>query len=261
MRIEDLDQAREIPGASDEILRALALYGLESDQPVARQSRRVALYERALQHLRDTRAVYDCACTRADIARAASAPEPGDGGEQGPTYPGTCRDGLAPGRLARSVRFRAREGEIRFRDAVFGEQRQDVALSIGDFVVRRADGPFAYQLAVVADDAEQGITQVVRGADLLSSTARQIALQRALGLPEPAYAHLPLVVNASGAKLGKRDGSLPLATLGESRIRETLRKALSILGQEAEDGAPREILESALAGFDASRIPKGPAGI
>jgi glutamyl-Q tRNA(Asp) synthetase len=258
VRIEDLDGAREVPGAADDILRALDLYGLASDVPVERQSRRTALYEEALERLRAQGLAYDCACTRADIARASSAPEPGEAGEVGPTYPGTCRDGLAPGRPARSVRFRAPAGAIAFRDAVFGEQREDVACSVGDFVVRRADGPFAYQLAVVVDDGAQAVTQVVRGSDLLSSTARQIALQRAFGLPEPSYAHLPLVLGPSGAKLGKRDGALALATLDEARIRDTLRRALRILGQEPENGAPREILEAALACFDPSRIPRGP---
>jgi glutamyl-Q tRNA(Asp) synthetase len=256
VRIEDLDRAREVPGAADQILRALALYGLESDAPVVYQSRRTALYERALERLRAAGTVYDCGCSRADLARASSAP---DASEEGPVYTGACRGGLA-GRPARSARFRAPEGEIAFRDAVFGQQSQDVARSVGDFVVKRADGPFAYQLAVVVDDADQGVTQVVRGADLLGSTARQIALIRALGLSEPAYAHLPLVVNPSGAKLGKRDGGLPLSTLDEARVRGTLRRALGVLGQPAEDGTPREILASALSRFDPSRIPRGPVG-
>jgi glutamyl-Q tRNA(Asp) synthetase len=257
VRIEDLDRAREVAGACDEILRALALYGLEPDAPVTYQSRRTALYEKALERLRAEDTAYDCGCTRADLARAASAPEPGKPGEEGPVYPGTCRGGLA-GRPGRSVRFRAPEGEIVFRDAVFGQQSQDVARFVGDFVVKRADGPFAYQLAVVVDDADQCVTQVVRGADLLGSTARQIALIRALGLPEPSYTHLPLVVNPSGAKLGKRDGALPLSTLDEARVRDTLRRALGILGQPADDGKPREILSSALSRFDAARIPRGP---
>ena len=254
VRIEDLDRAREVPGAADQILRALALYGLESDAPVTYQSRRTSLYQAAVERLREAGIAYDCACTRADLARAASAP---DTGEEGPVYPGTCRGGLS-GRPARSVRARAPEGEIVFHDAVFGRQRQDVARAVGDFVIQRADGPFAYQLAVVVDDADQGVTQVVRGADLLGSTARQIALYRALGLAEPSYAHLPLVVTPSGRKLGKRDGELPLATLDEARVRGTLRRALRVLGQEAEDGAPREILASALARFDSARIPRGP---
>jgi glutamyl-Q tRNA(Asp) synthetase len=133
-----------------------------------------------------------------------------------------------------------------------------VAVEVGDFVLRRADGYFAYQLAVVADDADQAITQVVRGADLLGSTARQIALGRALGLPRVSYAHLPLVVGPDGAKLGKRHGALPLATLDEARARASLAQALRILGQEAIDGTPREMLEAAGRSFDPGRIPRGP---
>lgn len=261
VRVEDLDRPREVPGSAQEMLAALALYGLESDQAVVYQSRRTALYESALEALRARGLVYDCACTRAELARVASAPAEGDPGAEGTAYPGTCRSGLPAGRTARSVRFRVPADEITFTDAVFGPQRQDVACAVGDFVVRRADGPFAYQLAVVVDDAQQGVTQVVRGADLLSSTPRQIALARALDLPIPAYAHLPLAVNASGGKLGKRDGALPLSTLDGVRVRKTLRRALTLLGQKAPDGTPREILEASLARFDPTRIPPGPVAI
>ena len=136
-----------------------------------------------------------------------------------------------------------------------------MAHAVGDFVVRRADGPFAYQLAVVVDDAAQGVTEVVRGGDLLSSTARQIALQRALGLPTPSYAHLPLVLGSDGKKLGKRDGALPLETLDEARVRETLGLALTLLGQEPPDGPPAEMLAAAKARFETKRIPAGPVRI
>ncbi|HKO55937.1 MAG TPA: glutamate--tRNA ligase family protein, partial [Thermoanaerobaculia bacterium] len=146
-----------------------------------------------------------------------------------------CRHGLPPGRPPRAVRFRAPAGVIAFDDLVHGPLAEDVAARTGDFVIKRADGLFAYQLAVVVDDAAQGVNQVVRGGDLLSSTARQIALQRALSLPTPAYTHLPLVTNADGTKLGKRDGALPLPTLDDRRVRETLISALRILGiEEAE---------------------------
>ena len=260
IRIEDLDQAREVPGSSDAIVRALARYGLESDGDIVFQSRRTALYEAALESLRRQGLLYPCACTRAELAQIASAPAAGDPGEDGPrsVYPGTCREGLPPGRSARSLRFRVPEGEIRFEDEVFGPQCQDVARAVGDFVVRRADGPCAYQLAVVVDDAAQGITQVVRGADLLDSTARQIALARALGFAPPSYAHLPLVLGSDGAKLGKRDGALPLDTLDEARVRETLARALRFLGQDPIDGTPTEILEAALHRFDKSNIPTAP---
>ena len=165
-------------------------------------------------------------------------------------YPGTCRNGIAPGRTARAIRFRAPDEIIAFDDRVVGRQQENVAERTGDFVVRRADGLFAYQLAVVVDDAEQGVTQVVRGADLLASTPRQIALQRALGFPTPAYAHLPLVVNPDGSKLGKRDGALPLPTLDETRVRETLGVALQHLGIEGiAEGSPGEMLESSLRAY------------
>ena len=248
VRMEDLDAPRVVPGSADEILGALRRYGLEWDGDVVQQSQRTALYERALSALRERDLVYDCGCSRAELQRAASAPL---GAEA--IYPGTCRNGLAPGRAPRAVRFRAPEGTIAFDDRVQGRMEEDVSARTGDFVIKRADGPFAYQLAVVVDDAKQGVTQVVRGGDLLSSTARQIALQRALGLPTPEYVHLPLVVNAEGAKLGKRDGALPLPTLDDRRVRETLRAALAVLGIE---GA--ETMEEALKVFDPRRITATP---
>lgn len=245
VRIEDIDTPRVVPGSAEEILAALRRYALEWDGEVVWQSRRTALYERALNGLRAKSLVYDCACSRADLQRAASAPV---GSE--PVYPGTCRNGIAPGKTARAIRFRAPDEIIAFDDLLVGHQQENVAERTGDFVVRRADGLFAYQLAVVVDDAEQGVTQVVRGADLLASTPRQIALQRALGYSTPAYAHLPLVVNADGSKLGKRDGALPLPTLDDTRVRETLALALQHLGIEGRaEGAPREMLELALRRF------------
>ena len=243
VRIEDIDTPRVVPGSAEEILGALRRYALDWDGEVVWQSRRTALYERALQELRAKNLVYDCACSRADLQRAASAPV---GSE--PVYPGTCRNGIAPGKTARAIRFRAPDEIIAFDDLLVGPQQENVAERTGDFVVRRADGLFAYQLAVVVDDAEQGVTQVVRGADLLASTPRQIALQRALGYPTPAYAHLPLVVNADGSKLGKRDGALPLPALDDACVRETLALALHHLGIEGTpEGTPGEMLELALS--------------
>ena len=242
VRIEDIDTPRVVPGSAEEILGALRRYALDWDGEVVWQSRRTALYERALQELRAKNLVYDCACSRADLQRAASAPV---GSE--PVYPGTCRNGIAPGKTARAIRFRAPDEIIAFDDLLVGPQQENVAERTGDFVVRRADGLFAYQLAVVVDDAEQGVTQVVRGADLLASTPRQIALQRALGYPTPAYAHLPLVVNADGSKLGKRDGALPLPALDDACVRETLALALHHLGIEGTpEGTPGEMLELAI---------------
>ncbi len=243
--MEDIDTPRVVPGSADDILAALRRYALEWDGEIVWQSQRTTAYERALDELRSKNLVYDCACSRADLQRAASAPL---GSE--PVYPGTCRDGIAPGKVARAIRFRAPDETIAFNDRIVGHQQENVAERTGDFVVRRADGLFAYQLAVVVDDAEQGVTQVVRGADLLASTPRQIALQRALGYPTPDYAHVPLVVNPDGSKLGKRDGALPLPALDEARVRETLSLALQHLGIEGiPEGSPREMLELAVARF------------
>ena len=247
LRMEDIDTPRVVAGSAEEILDALRRYALEWDGEVVWQSQRTALYERALNELREKDLVYDCACSRADLQRAASAPL---GSEA--VYPGTCRNGIAPGKTARAIRFRAPDEIIAFDDRIVGHQQENVAERTGDFVVRRADGLFAYQLAVVVDDAEQGVTQVVRGADLLASTPRQIALQRALGYPTPDYAHLPLVVNPDGSKLGKRDGALPLPKLDDDRVRETLNVALRHLGIEGTfEGPPREVLELALRTFRA----------
>lgn len=241
VRMEDIDTPRVVPGSAEEILAALERYGFDWDGEVVWQSRRTALYESALARLRERGFVYDCACSRADLQRAASAPL---GAE--PVYPGTCRDGLPPGKIARAIRFRVPNEVIGFDDRILGHVEENVAERTGDFVVRRADGLFAYQLAVVVDDADQGVTQVVRGADLLTSTPRQIALQRALGLPTPEFAHLPLVVNPDGSKLGKRDGALPLPSLDDARVSETLALALRHLGIEVDAGPARKMLQAAL---------------
>jgi glutamyl-Q tRNA(Asp) synthetase len=261
--MEDLDTPRVVPGKADEILRALELYGLFWDGPVAYQSRRTALYERALSTLISTGAAYPCGCSRADIARAASAPAPGDHGEtKGLIYPGTCRSGLVRGQSERAIRFRVPELSVAFTDIVHGSIEEQTWKEAGDFVIKRSDGPFAYQLAVVVDDADQQVSEVVRGADLLSSTGRQICLQRALGLPLPRYAHLPLVLGADGKKLGKRDGSLPLATLDETHVARSLRLSLAILRQEPlESRDPAEILAHALQTFRTEAIPRGPVTV
>ncbi len=241
VRMEDLDTPRVVPGSADEILRALERYALTWDGEVVHQSQRIALYDAALAELRDRGFVYDCACSRAELQRAPSAPLGRD-----PVYPGTCRNGLPPGRAARAVRFRAPDEVIAFDDAIAGRVAENVAEGTGDFVVKRADGVYAYQLAVVVDDAAQGVTEVVRGGDLLISTPRQIALQRALGLPTPRYAHLPLVLAPDGSKLGKRDGALQLPALDEQRVRETLQFALRFLGHDVELDEPGRMLAAAL---------------
>src|SRR5436309_823204 len=242
VRMEDLDTPRVVAGSADEILRALERYGLTWDGEVVYQSQRIALYDDALSTLRARHLVYDCGCSRADLSRTASAPL----GRE-PVYPGTCRDGLPPGRVARAVRFRTLHEVIAFDDVLRGNVGEDVAAETGDFVIRRADGVYAYQLAVVVDDAAQNVTQVVRGSDLLTSTARQIALQRALEISTPSYAHLPLVVNADGSKLGKRDGALPLPSLDEKRVSETLLFALRFLGIDVDVDSPSRMLREALA--------------
>jgi glutamyl-Q tRNA(Asp) synthetase len=250
VRIEDLDTPRVVPGSVEEILAALERYGLTWDGEVVRQSERTALYEEALASLRERGYVYECGCSRAELQRSASAPA---GLET--VYPGTCRHGLPPGRIARALRFRVPDDVITFDDRIRGAVEEQVVVRTGDFVVRRADGLLAYQLAVVVDDAAQGVTEVVRGGDLLGSTARQIALQRALGVPTPRYGHLPLVLAAGGIKLGKRDGALPLPSLQPGRIAETLRLALEILGLDGvRAGSPTAMLEEALQRFDPARL-------
>jgi glutamyl-Q tRNA(Asp) synthetase len=240
VRMEDLDTPRVVPGADARILDTLQRYGLEWDGAVVWQSQRIGLYEEALATLRAKGLLFDCACSRAELQRSASAPALGDASDPSGVYPGTCRNGLPPGRVPRAVRFRAPDEVIAFDDLICGHVEENVARTTGDFVVRRADGPFAYQLAVVVDDAEQGVTQVVRGADLLTSTPRQIALQRALGYPTPEYAHLPLVLNADGTKVSKRDGAVA------ADVPETLQLALRHLGINIRVSEPRDMLEDAL---------------
>ena len=212
VRIEDVDLPRCPAGMGEHILRQLAACGLHSDEPPVWQSRRGALYEAALQRLLNAGLAYPCACTRSDIAAAQAAlglhkPRFGE-----LVYPGTCRAGLQ-GRAPRAVRFRVEADQTRqtaWRDRRLGWQRQEVAAQVGDFVLQRADGLWAYQLAVVVDDAAQGVTHVVRGLDLADNTARQVLLQRALGAPTPAYLHTPLVLAADGHKLSKQNGAQPL---------------------------------------------------
>jgi glutamyl-Q tRNA(Asp) synthetase len=245
VRIEDIDTPRVVPGSAEEILAALRRYGLEWDGAVVWQSKRTHLYDAALTVLGAKGLTYECGCSRADVQRAASAQH-----EQEPVYPGTCRNGLE-GRVARSIRFRAPEEPENFTDLIRGPIFQSCG---GDFIIKRADGLYAYQLAVVVDDAEQGITQVIRGGDLIGSTARQIALQKALGVPHPEYGHLPLVVDVEGLKIGKRDGALPLPALDPKRLLSTLGDALNVLGVPSEGDSPVKMLLSALTNFDRSRL-------
>lgn len=204
VRIEDIDTPRDLPWAGEHILSTLHALGLESDEPVLWQHDRDAAYREVLEHLIATGYAYGCACSRKDIALANEAR-----GLPANVYPGTCRYGTG-GRPARAIRFLTNDTPVLWHDRYYGDQTQCVESEVGDFVLRRADGLWAYQLAVVVDDAYQGVTDIVRGADLLDNTARQIELMRALGYPIPRYFHLPLVLNEQGQKLSKQAGARPL---------------------------------------------------
>ena len=217
VRIEDLDPPREMAGAADSLLRTLARLGFAWDEPVIYQSRRAPFYAEAIERLIDAGAAYRCSCTRSELRAAAT----------GAVYPGTCRQGVRRRGRRTAIRVVTGAEPIVFSDGLRGCVSQSLADEIGDFVVRRRDGLFAYQLAVVVDDAAQGITDVVRGADLLDCTPRQIHLQRLLGLQTPSYAHLPVVATAAGVKLSKQTGAAPVD------LREpgaALRDALAFLG-------------------------------
>ncbi|WP_374486476.1 tRNA glutamyl-Q(34) synthetase GluQRS [Zoogloea sp.] len=234
LRIEDVDTPRSVPGAAEGILRTLERFGFEWDGSVVWQSARAAAYRDALARLQAAGRIFGCACTRKEMADSALAR---DGTRR---YPGTCRDGLPPGRAARAYRLRVEPGTLSFDDRVQGTIAEDVAADVGDFVLLRADGLFAYQLAVVVDDAEAGVTEVVRGADLLDSTCRQILLQRLLGYLVPAYAHLPVACNAVGEKLSKQ--TLARAVDGAEPAR-LLTDVLDFLGQRP----PPDLAASGLA--------------
>ena len=285
VRMEDVDVPRCSPEASEEILRTLAAFGLHSDEPVLYQSQRTTAYEEALAQLQASGAVYPCCCTRKEIADSALH------GIEGLVYPGTCRNGIPAGREGRAWRVRtdylyrhSRAGgnpaiqnayflnpldsrlrgndevqsvaeEISFNDALQGGLTQNIESEIGDFVVKRADGLFAYQLAVVVDDAFQGITHIVRGADLLTSTARQIYLQRLLGFATPAYMHLPIAVNTAGEKLSKQTLAAPVDI---AKPAETLMRVLNFLQQKPPaalaDKGVNALLEWAIQHWDATQL-------
>ena len=237
IRIEDIDEGRSVPGAAEEILDLLHRLGMASDSEVVWQSRRKHLYEAAYDRLAGH--VYPCGCNRREIADSRLGVAP-DGAA---IYPGTCRHGLAPGRSPRSLRLRVPEAGgdvITFQDRLAGAVTQRLASESGDFVLKRADGYWAYQLAVVVDDAEQGVTDVVRGADLLDSTPRQIFLQRLLDVPTPRYLHVPVVRNADGEKLSKQTGALAVRPGDEAGAVAALRQAAGFLGLEVGDAGSLE---------------------
>jgi glutamyl-Q tRNA(Asp) synthetase len=204
VRMEDLDPPREVPGAAAGILHTLEAFGFEWDGDVIYQGRRHAAYEAAVDELLATGAAFRCACSRREIADSAVR------GLDGPIYPGTCRNGVAADRDAGAVRLRVPDETLEFDDLLRGPVHQNMARDVGDFIIRRADGCYAYQLAVVLDDAWQGVTHVVRGADLILSTPRQLLLQRVLRLPTPVYMHLPVALNARGEKLSKQTHAAPI---------------------------------------------------
>jgi len=243
VRMEDVDVPRTVPGAADRILDALERAGLHWDGPVMWQSERGEAYAEALGRLHGAGHVYPCGCSRKDLA--------------GRAYPGTCRAGVPAGRAARSVRVRTSDGEIAFADAVQGRFGERIERAHGDFLVRRADDTWAYHLAVVVDDAAQGVTEIVRGSDLLDSTPRQIHLQRLLGLPTPRYAHLPVAVNRQGQKLSKQTHAAPLP---DGDLRAAIAGALRFLGHElpgdVRDAPAPEMLAWATPAWSLRRVPR-----
>ena len=247
VRIEDLDPPREVPGAAERQLHTLARFGLVPDGAVERQSQLQTRYQRVLKGLLERGDAFPCACTRADL--------PASG-----IYPGTCRRGMPADHPARSIRFRVSDNDMVFHDGVQGMQRHNPARQCGDFVIRRADGLVAYQLAVVVDDGVAGVSEVVRGADLIDSTARQIQLQRALALPQPAYAHLPLIVDSRGRKLSKSQGDDPIDRLPAA---DTLRLVLRALGHEPPRGVKSldAVWRWAAGSWNLGQIPRGPISI
>ena len=238
VRIEDLDTPRSRPEMSAAILRQLEAFGLDWDGPVVYQSARLERYRAALYSLERDGHVYWCACSRKEIEDSATRPGHPAANR---VYPGTCRNGIRPGAKPRALRVRTHDRPICFTDRLQGDIVQVVEREVGDFVAVRADGVFAYQLAVVVDDAEQGVTDVVRGADLLDSTARQIHLQQLLRLPTPRYLHFPVATGASGLKLSKQTGA---KALDEAHPCEALHDALAFLGLASapDSGRPRDLL-------------------
>ena len=243
LRLEDIDPPREMPGAAATILRQLEAYGLHWDGPVLYQSQRTEAYVAAIDALEAKGLLFWCRCSRSALAGHT-------------VYPGTCREHRRPEPDA-AIRLRVEPGTVCFHDRVFGDQQEDVAATVGDFVIRRRDGLFAYQLAVVVDDAMQGVTHVVRGADLLDNTARQIYLQAQQGYPTPCYAHIPLAVNALGEKLSKQNFARALPVDHPEPI---LWEALRTLGQnpptELTDAPVSEQLGWATAHWSLAAIPR-----
>ena len=258
VRMEDVDTPRNVPGAADDILKTLEAFGFEWDGAVLRQSRRFDAYAAALEKLKAAGVAYGCACSRKEIADSA----PRHSIDGGLAYPGTCRGGVPPGRAVRAWRLRVRDEETEFIDRLQGRQVQNLERDVGDFVLLRADGLYAYQLAVAVDDEFQGISDVVRGADLIASTPRQIWLQRCLGYATPRYAHLPVATNVAGEKLSKQTRA-PALRIDQAGA--TLVAALEFLGQATPAGLAhaglREIWNWAFRHWSFADIPRQAAYI
>ena len=258
LRIEDLDKPREMAGAADDILRTLQAFGFEWDDQIVYQSKRSEAYEHALQNLKNQSVIYPCSCSRKEIVDSSILI-----GIEGAIYPRTCytKTGVLKYSLAPSINAAYRavvlDKTIGFMDAIQGKIVQNLARDIGDFIIKRADGLFAYQLAVVVDDAEQNITHIVRGADLLDSTPRQIYLQQLLGLTTPNYAHVPVAVNAQGEKLSKQTLAQPISVCAAA---QQLFNALSFLGQnpptQLQNSALNEIWQWAIVDWQLASIPR-----
>lgn len=251
LRMDDLDLSRTVPGAADLILHCLENLGMAWDENVVYQSTRDAAYRDTLEILKKRKLIYPCSCSRREIADSAA------GGIDGPVYPGTCRKGLLAGRAARAERVLTNNTRVEFTDAIQGKIAHSLERQVGDFVLKRADGFHAYQLAVVVDDNAQGITDIVRGADLLDSTTRQIYLQQLLGIDTPRYAHLPVAINVMGEKLSKQTLAQAVDTAAPVPL---LNSVLDFLGQDAVTGCDPQDVQSfwprAIANWQLSRVPR-----
>ncbi len=250
LRIEDIDEARCEHALGLRICDTLEALGLTWDGPVLWQSQRLERYASVLEELKRQKQVFPCACTRRQLL-----PPVDSSGEK--RYPGRCRQGMPSGKALRSWRFLIQDTDVAFTDRLLGPQRQNPSQQCGDMVIRRADGLFAYQLVVVVDDADQGVTDVVRGADLLTSTGRQILLQRALGYVQPRYMHIPLLMGADGYKLSKQNGAEEIPWHQDPA--GCLNQALQFLGLKPQPGKVSQILESATEIWRTTHVVAPPA--
>jgi glutamyl-tRNA synthetase len=264
LRIEDLDRARCRPEHLADLFRDLEYLGLDWDEEPLYQSRRTEAYDEALQALAAQGRLYPCFCSRAEIARAASAPH--GLSDEGPRYPGTCSDLSPEQRAARgkdrtpALRVRPGAGTTGLVDLVQGKYEQDVQAAVGDFVVRRNDGVASYQLAVVVDDAYSGVTHVLRGEDLLSSTPRQIQLFQAFGHPAPAYAHVPLLMGTDGKRLAKREGAFAVAELRAAKV--SAERVIGLLAHWSGLGGGEPVRARDLVeGFTLDKVPREPVPV